>query len=232
MAEAIRRRAVRTATFAFMECLVAGAWAMIDQAFVANNALWFVIVGGLGLVVVWFFEQICEFIAWKRGKSHEFDESELARHLSSDRAQALRELAKLGRNASIQSLEETYEQTRPLAECLAAIGLDEAGHRYSGGVFHHNASLLIAQHTEPDTPENARWKNEAIAYHWSMRSAHITALDKWLRGQESKESFESAVERLKQMPAPRHGGEQFKVIAREPRLVLKRTGRDAENGEG
>ncbi|HET9459135.1 MAG TPA: hypothetical protein VFO51_04055 [Sphingomicrobium sp.] len=58
---------MRTIKVFFAEGLASGLWAMIDAQFVAQNAIWFAIVSALGLIGAWFYEQISEFIAWKRG---------------------------------------------------------------------------------------------------------------------------------------------------------------------
>lgn len=58
----------RTVATFFGELLVAGLWAKIDPQFVADNATAFILLGAVGIIAMWFLDQISEFLAWKRSK--------------------------------------------------------------------------------------------------------------------------------------------------------------------
>lgn len=64
----ISNRVRRLIIAIFSECGVTGLWALIDANFVQLNAVWFVAVSAFGLIAIWFWEQIREFLDWKRGK--------------------------------------------------------------------------------------------------------------------------------------------------------------------
>lgn len=64
----ITTRIRRTFVWFLSECGVTGLWAFLDTAFVTRNAKWFVLASTAGLIGVWFWDQIREFLDWKRGK--------------------------------------------------------------------------------------------------------------------------------------------------------------------
>jgi len=147
--------------------------------------------------------------------------AELDKHLAADRAEALRELAKLRNDYAINTLDDVFNQTKRLGECMGAIGPDEEGNKYLAGFLRHNQGIQLATHTIDDTEENRKWRLHAITYHWNLRHAHMNALDRWLRGKDAAAFFEEIEDRMAAVGPPADEG-NLKTISTGP-LRLKRT---------
>ena len=129
----------------------------------------------------------------KREKRAEY----LEQHLSTERAEALRELVALSQRYKVSSVDEIVDGTRRLRTLVQVLGLDKEGACYLGRVEMHFRGLKEAQHVKPDTPENIAWMNDTIAFHHPMLAASVRALDKWLRGHEAMVEFKQAIANLK-----------------------------------
>lgn len=67
MGRVTESRPKRTIVALLLEFVVTGAWAFVDGRFVVDNAAWFLGIGGLGLVAVYFADRIKAFWDFERG---------------------------------------------------------------------------------------------------------------------------------------------------------------------
>lgn len=196
--------------------------AMIDPAFAAENAIWFAIVGAVAMFGAWLWKWGMETRALAASAHLAFQPQELDRHLSADRAEALRELAKLRRAGLASSFEEILSSRDRLFELVDIIGLTKEEQNYAWQFGHHNYMYRCALHTMADTPENDEWKARAQAYHHNMMQAYALALDAALRGREAKADLLKRIEQAGE-PPPEAGSQAWAPDASQDRFMLLRT---------
>lgn len=146
----------------------------------------------------------------------------LQTHLAADRADALRELAKLRDFAPRKELDLLGGSPR-LHECFGAIGPDAEGEKYLIGFLKHDRETQLAFHTVEDTPETREWKWKAYPFHLNARMIYRGALEKWLRGQDAEAYFKIAWGNIsEQAPPDDPSGTQYTTVGTEPYVQLLR----------
>jgi hypothetical protein len=114
--------------------------------------------------------------------------------LAADRAEALREIARLTitDRPPIRSFAQVECETDRLRALLMTIGPDANAQRYLDGFRDHYAKLRIVQGTLAP-PFIGATRQEFHAFHAAMEATHATALCEWLRGRDSLTDFETAI---------------------------------------